>query len=70
MATWANTGIATVKARKYGSSDSFVFNGISSDDTDASPDKVLAAINHILDFGGMSATMTYMTRTISQGVED
>ena len=70
MATWNATSTATVKVRKAHSSESFTFPGINGDNTAGSPDKVLSAVNNILDFAGLSAVRSGMTRTLTQGVSE
>ena len=66
MSNWTNTPTATLKVRKANSSDSFSFVGVSSSNSAGTPEDFLAAANHLLDFGGLSAVKTGISRTVKQ----
>jgi len=70
MSTWSNNPTATLRVRKYGSSDSFSFVGVNSADSAGTPEDFLNATNHLLDIAGLSAVKTGMYRTVKQEVEE
>lgn len=70
MSNWSNVPTATLKVRKAHSSESFSFVGVSSQNTAGTPEQFLDAANHLLDFGGLSAVITGISRTIKQEAEN
>ena len=69
MSTWQNATTATLKVRKAGSVTDYVtFPGVNSADTAGTPENFLDAANHLLNIAGTSATLTGMTRSITEGV--
>lgn len=70
MATWTNAPTATLKVRKANSSETVSLPGVNPDNAAGSPENFLNAANHLLDFAGLSAVQTGMTRTITQEVSE
>lgn len=70
MSTWTTPATATLKVRKYGSSDSFTFPGVASDNAAGTPENFLDAANHMLDIAGFSAVKSGMTRNVTQEVSE
>ena len=71
MSTWTNATTATLKVRKAGSiTDTFTFNGVNADNNAGTPENFLNAVNHLLNIAGSSATITGMTRSVTQEVSN
>lgn len=71
MSTWTNATTATLKVRKAGATtDTFTFNGVNADNNAGTPENFLDAANHLLNIAGTSATITGMTRTVTQEVTE
>ena len=70
---WTNANIAKITVKDANSpGDSFTFDGMAAQAHSSSPNAnnpvyAFAAIQAILDIGGLSATRTGITRTIKQG---
>lgn len=68
---WSNSSVAVLKVNQVGGSDTFTFNGVSSDPSAGSPQTFLDAANHLLNIGGLSAHIDGIKRTVYQeGVEE
>ena len=70
MSSWTNTGLATLKVRKYGSSEYQTFPGVAAANSAGTPENFLDAVNHVLDIGGQSAILGGMTRVVTQEVDE
>ena len=70
MSTWTTPATATLKVRKSGSNEFLSFPGVASANAAGTPENFLDAANHILDFGGQSAIIGGMTRTLTQEVSN
>lgn len=71
MSTWSNTKTATLKVRKAGSAtESVTFSGVNAANNAGTPENFLDAANHLLNIAGTSATITGMTRTVTQEVSE
>ena len=69
MSTWTNATTATLKVRRAGSiTDTFTFAGVNAANSAGTPENFLDAANHLLNIAGTSATITGMTRTVTQEV--
>ena len=69
---WSDSPVATLTVRKSGSgTDKYTFQGVSTDPTAGAPQDFLNAVNHILAFGGQSAVIDGITRSVKQeGVDE
>lgn len=71
MSTWTNATTATLKVRKAGSAtETVTFNGVNAANNAGTPENFLDAANHLLNIAGTSATITGMTRAITQEVTE
>lgn len=71
MSTWTNATTATLKVRKAGSiTETFTFGGVNASNNAGTPENFLDAANHLLNIAGTSATITGMTRAITQEVAE
>ena len=71
MSTWTNNTTATLKVREYGSiTNTFSFAGVNASASAGTPENFFNAANHLLNIAGLSATITGMTRTVTQGVSE
>ncbi len=69
---WSDSPVATLSVKKSNSgTDRFTFQGVSTDAQAGSPQNFLDAVNHLLAFGGHSAVIEGIQRTVKQeGVEE
>lgn len=69
---WSDSPVATLSVKKSNSgTDRFTFQGVSTDAQAGSPQNFLDAVNHLLAFGGQSAVLEGIQRTVKQeGVEE
>lgn len=68
---WTDSPTATLTVRKYQSgNEKFTFQGVASSSNAGTPEEFLAAVNHLLAFGGLSATITDIKRTVTEGAEE
>lgn len=70
--TWNDSATATLTVKKTpNGSDKYTFQGVSTDAAAGSPQDFLNAVNHILAFGGQSAVIDGIQRTVKQeGVDE
>lgn len=68
---WTDSPTATLTVRKYQSgTEKFTFQGVASSNSAGTPEQFLEAVNHILAFGGLSATITDIKRVVTEGAEE
>lgn len=64
---WTDQNIARLTVRKYGdASTSFGFEGVNPSNSAGTPQQYFDAAQRILSIGGLSATISDITRTIKQ----
>ena len=68
---WSSKQQGRLTVRKQGTSDTFGFEGVNTDNSAGSPETFLAAANHILNIGGLSAVIDGIYRSVKQeGVDN
>ena len=69
--TWGDSATATLTVKKAASgTDKYTFQGVSTAPQAGGPENFLNAVNHLLAFGGQSAVIDGIQRTLNQeGVE-
>ena len=64
---WSDSPVSTLTVRKSGSgTDKYTFQGVSTDTAAGAPQNFLDAVNHLLAFGGQSAVIEGITRSVKQ----
>lgn len=68
---WSNKLQGRLTVKENGTSNTFGFEGVNTDSSAGTPETFLAAANHLLDIGGLSAVIDGISRTIKQeGVDN
>lgn len=68
---WSDSPVATLTVQKYGESGKYTFQGVSTDTAAGAPQNFLDAVNHLLAFGGQSAVIDGIERSVKQkGVDE
>lgn len=68
---WSSKQQGRLTVREEGTSNTFGFEGVNTDNSAGSPEVFLAAANHLLNIGGLSAVIDGIYRSVKQeGVDN